>query len=110
MSTDYSHLHSAIRPFAEDDNDTRIRRIRTDRWITYSRAEAALAAMEDLLSFPKRTRMPNLRLVGPTKQRQDHDRREVQARPSADAAEQRAGGRRHRSGPQGADARRSRRG
>ena len=66
MSTDYAHLHSAIRPFAEEDNESRIRRIRTDRWITYSRAEATLAAMEDLLSFPKRTRMPNLLLVGPT--------------------------------------------
>ena len=66
MSTDYSHLHSAIRPFAEEDNESRIRRIRTDRWITYSRAEAVLTAMEDLLNFPKRTRMPNLLLVGPT--------------------------------------------
>ena len=33
---------------------------------TYARAEAALSAFEDLLSFPKRTRMPNLLLVGPT--------------------------------------------
>ena len=66
MSTDYTHLHSTIRPLAEEDNESRIRRIRTDRWITYRRAEAALIAMEDLLSFPKRTRMPNLLLVGPT--------------------------------------------
>lgn len=43
-----------------------MRRIRTDRWIAYARANAALAAMEDLLSFPKRMRMPNLLLVGPT--------------------------------------------
>jgi len=66
VTADYSHLHSATRPFAEETNETRIRRIRTDRWITYSRAEAALSAMEDLLTFPKRTRMPNLLLVGPT--------------------------------------------
>jgi hypothetical protein len=66
VSGDYSHLHSAIRPLAEEDRECRIRRIRTDRWITYSAAEAALATMEDLLSFPKRTRMPNLLLVGPT--------------------------------------------
>ena len=44
----------------------RVRRIRADRWITYDRAEAALAAMEDLLTFPKRTRMPNLLVCGPT--------------------------------------------
>jgi len=66
VSADYSHLHSATRPLAEESNESRIRRIRTDRWITYSRAEAALSAMEDLLTFPKRTRMPNLLLVGPT--------------------------------------------
>lgn len=66
MSADYPHLHSAARPFAEENSQVRIRRIRTDRWITYARAEAALSVMEDLLHFPKRTRMPNLLLVGPT--------------------------------------------
>lgn len=66
MTLDCSHLHASIRPLAEENNESRIRRIRTDRWITYGRAEAALAAMDDLLSFPKRTRMPNLLLVGPT--------------------------------------------
>jgi len=66
VSSDYSHLHASIRPLAEENNESRIRRIRTDRWITYGRAEAALAAMDDLLNFPKRTRMPNLLLVGST--------------------------------------------
>ncbi|MGC2030304.1 MAG: TniB family NTP-binding protein [Steroidobacteraceae bacterium] len=66
MSADYPHLHSATRPFAEESSELRIRRIRTDRWITYGRAEAALCAMQDLLTFPKRTRMPNLLLFGPT--------------------------------------------
>ena len=49
MSADYPHLHSAARPFAEENSQVRIRRIRTDRWITYARAEAALSVMEDLL-------------------------------------------------------------
>ncbi len=66
MSADYSHLHSSIRPLADESAEARIRRIRTDRWITYARAEAALSSIEDLLSFPKRTRMPNLLIVGPT--------------------------------------------
>jgi len=66
VSADYSHLHCAVRALAEEDTPSRVRRIRTDRWITYARAEAALSAMEDLLSFPKRIRMPNLLLVGPT--------------------------------------------
>jgi hypothetical protein len=66
MSDDYAHLHPSVRRFADEDAPSRIRRIRTDRWIGYARAEAVLAALEDLLSFPKRTRMPNLLLVGPT--------------------------------------------
>lgn len=66
MSDTYPHLHTSIRAAADEEADTRIRRIRTDRWVSYARAEAALTAMEDLLNFPKRTRMPNLLLVGPT--------------------------------------------
>jgi type II secretory pathway predicted ATPase ExeA len=64
--SDFSHLQPATRSIIEESPEARIRRIRTDRWITYSRAEVALAAMEELLIFPKRTRMPNLLLVGPT--------------------------------------------
>jgi hypothetical protein len=37
-----------------------------DRWIGYARADAAVEALEELLAFPQRTRMPNLLLVGPT--------------------------------------------
>jgi type II secretory pathway predicted ATPase ExeA len=62
----YPHLQRSARAWADEDGASRVRRIRTDRWIAYARAEAALAAIEDLLSFPKRTRMPNLLLVGPT--------------------------------------------
>ena len=66
MSSEYPHLHPSTRPFADEDAQSRIRRIRTDRWIGYARAKAVLAALEDLLSFPKRMRMPNHLLVGPT--------------------------------------------
>ncbi|MBH5384987.1 TniB family NTP-binding protein [Bradyrhizobium sp. CNPSo 4019] len=66
MSDEHLHLHPSTRRFADEDAQSRIRRIRTDRWIGYARAEAVLAALEDLLSFPRRTRMPNLLLVGPT--------------------------------------------
>ena len=66
VMVDYAHLQPATRPFAAEDAQSRIRRIRTDRWIGYARAEAVLAALEDLLTFPKRLRMPNLLLVGPT--------------------------------------------
>jgi type II secretory pathway predicted ATPase ExeA len=62
----YSHLLPAVQALADAPDEARIRRIRTDRWLGYARAEAALTALEDLLSFPKRTRMPNLLLVGPS--------------------------------------------
>ncbi len=66
MSDDYPHVLASTRKLLAESNEARIRRIRSDRWITYERAEEALAALEDVLSFPKRTRMPNLILVGPT--------------------------------------------
>lgn len=66
MSQDFAHLRQAARAYAAEDNESRIRRIRTDRWISYALAEEALSAFEDLLTFPKRTRMPNLLIVGPT--------------------------------------------
>ena len=64
MSADYSHLH-ATSPTGGQECGSRIRHIRTDRWIAYTRAEGVIAAMEEL-SLPKRTRMPNFLLVGPT--------------------------------------------
>jgi Cdc6-like AAA superfamily ATPase len=66
LSTEYPHLHPSARAWADEDAASRIRRVRTDRWIGYARAEAALAALDDVLSFPKRTRMPNLLIVGQT--------------------------------------------
>ena len=66
LSGGYEHLHPSAQAWADEDATARIRRIRTDRWIGYARAESTLAAIEDVLSFPKRTRMPNLLLVGQT--------------------------------------------
>jgi hypothetical protein len=66
LSADYSHLQPATRALADESAEVRIGRIRQDRWITYPRAEAAQSAMKDLLTHPKRTRMSNFLLVGPT--------------------------------------------
>jgi len=66
VSRDCSHLHDSVRPLLAESDETRIRRIRGDRWVGYARADAALSAFEELLNFPKRTRMPNLLLCGPT--------------------------------------------
>src|SRR5258708_143427 len=62
----YPHLLPAVQMLADAPNATRIRRIWTDRWISYARAEAAIAMLEELRSFPKRSRMPNLLIVGPS--------------------------------------------
>jgi hypothetical protein len=66
MSAEYPHLHDSARTYASESDEARIRHIRSERWITYARAEAALQQLDDLLTVPKRTRMPNLLLVGPT--------------------------------------------
>jgi hypothetical protein len=66
VSSDYAHLHPATRAFADENAESRIRRIRTDRWIGYARAQTSLAMLEELLAFPQRLRMPNVLLVGPT--------------------------------------------
>lgn len=66
MIAEYPHLHDSARAYACESNEARIRNIRSERWITYARAEGALLQLDDLLTFPKRTRMPNLLLVGPT--------------------------------------------
>lgn len=62
----YPHLLPSVQLLADAPSEARIRHIRADRWIGYGRAEMALAELEDLLSFPERTRMPNLILVGST--------------------------------------------
>ena len=44
----------------------RIARIRSDRWIAYPRAMQAIDRLHELFEYPKRLRMPNLLIVGPT--------------------------------------------
>jgi hypothetical protein len=60
------HLHPSALAILDEGPAVRVRRIRTDRWISYARAQFALDVIEDLLTFPKRLRMPNVLLVGPT--------------------------------------------
>jgi hypothetical protein len=47
-------------------DDKRIQWIRAGRWISHPAAELALAAMEDLLTYPQRNRMPCLLVHGRT--------------------------------------------
>jgi len=66
MSIEGEHLHPSIRPLLSESAEARIQRIRSDRWIAYARAESVVGSLEELLQYPKRTRMPNLLIVGPT--------------------------------------------
>jgi len=64
MTTEFPHLYPNAGRIAALSAEERVLRIRADRWVSYPRAEAALAKLETLLSFPERARMPNLLLVG----------------------------------------------
>ncbi|MFC7331350.1 TniB family NTP-binding protein [Marinactinospora rubrisoli] len=61
-----AHLHPAAREIARLPDDQRLAYVRSDRWIGYPRAAAALERLETLLSWPAKQRMPNLLLIGPT--------------------------------------------
>ncbi|TFF04484.1 transposase [Cellulosimicrobium terreum] len=63
---DLDHLHDSARALARLPAEERVRHVRADRWIGYSRATAALDRLETLYAWPGRQRMPNLLLVGPT--------------------------------------------
>ncbi|WP_397602163.1 TniB family NTP-binding protein [Silvanigrella sp.] len=57
-----SHAHSIIDLSAEE----RIIRIRSERWIGYALAIEALSKLDVLFNHPKKIRMPNILIIGPT--------------------------------------------
>ncbi len=61
-----SHLSESTAKLLSLSSDERIIRIRSPRWIGYSRAKEILNKLEDLLSYPQTDRMPNLLLVAET--------------------------------------------
>lgn len=63
---DFAHLHPSAQPIARLPSEERLRQVRADRWIGYSRASEALERLETLYEWPKKQRMPNLLLLGPT--------------------------------------------
>ena len=63
---DLSHLHPAAREIARLPAGERLRYVRADRWIGYTRATQALEGLEALFGWPARQRMPNLLVIGPT--------------------------------------------
>jgi hypothetical protein len=63
---DLSHLHQDAQRVARLPAEERLRHVRADRWIGYSRASDAVSRLETLYEWPGKQRMPNLLLIGPT--------------------------------------------
>lgn len=66
MSDAPSHLSTSAVEWLSLPAAERIEKIRSPRWIGYPRTKAIIAKLEDLLTWPKSHRMPNLLLVGET--------------------------------------------
>ena len=65
-TNDYSHLNETAKVLAERSDEERIYAIREGTWLGYKDAKRILAKMEDLLNYPRITRMPNMLLVAPS--------------------------------------------
>jgi hypothetical protein len=63
---DLSHLLPSAQAVARLPASERIQRIRADRWIGYPCAIQTLNRLESLHDWPRKQRMPNLLLIGPT--------------------------------------------
>ncbi|MBA4709283.1 TniB family NTP-binding protein [Aquitalea aquatica] len=61
-----SHLNESTLKLLELSDAERVERIRAPRWIGYPQAKTILTKLEDLLTYPKSHRMPNLLVVGDT--------------------------------------------
>lgn len=66
MDDELGHLLEDVRSIAKDSDDKRIKFIRSEHWIGYGLAAKATYELETLLKHPKRLRMPNMLLIGPT--------------------------------------------
>ena len=66
MADPVAHLHASASAALDLPLEERIRRIRSPRWIGYTRAKQILGQLEGLLTHPKTHRMPSLLVVGDT--------------------------------------------
>jgi hypothetical protein len=60
-------VEAAVRGGIEDSDDARLQWLQQPRWIGYPKAQQALERLERLLHQPPPPRLPNLRLIGETK-------------------------------------------
>ena len=63
---DLSYLTSQAQIWARLPADERIKKMRSERWIGYTKANQALKALEDLFTWPTKQRMQNMLIIGPT--------------------------------------------
>lgn len=66
MAVAYPHLNETAKALMDASDEERIHAIRSGTWLAYPRAKEILARMEDLLTYPVNTRMPNVLLVAPS--------------------------------------------
>ncbi|SCZ64690.1 TniB family NTP-binding protein [Thiohalomonas denitrificans] len=64
--TEAQHVDERFRDWLWVPTEERIEKIQRPRWINYPQARRALLRMEELLSYPRVHRMPNLLVVGDT--------------------------------------------
>lgn len=64
--SEFPHLNDAARALLEATDVQRIKAIRAGTWLGYNRAREILGRMEELLDYPRITRMPNILLVAPS--------------------------------------------
>ena len=65
-SLSYSHLNDAARALMDAPNEVRIKSIQSGTWLGYERAKSIMSRLEELLEYPRITRMPNMLLVAPS--------------------------------------------
>ena len=66
MDANLDHLLERVRLIAKNNDNERIQFIRSEHWIGYSNALKASMELQELLVHPKRLRMPNMLILGPT--------------------------------------------
>ncbi|MFZ6731213.1 TniB family NTP-binding protein [Undibacterium sp. Ji42W] len=59
-----AHLHPSAIEVAISSKEDRLEWIKKPRWIGYPRAHDILGQLEDLMRFPRQSRMPNMLLIG----------------------------------------------
>lgn len=60
------HLNEGVQIYLSKSKASRIKYIRSPRWIGYPKAKEVIDKLDDLLTYPQKHRMPNMLLVGDT--------------------------------------------